>query len=566
MAIALLCFWLFGIGSVYGFSFSPDEYTYWAYAACADGYDWSAITSLGSYFSYGYSIILFPIFKLCKDAITAYRIAVSLNFFFLFVAFALLASTMRRMIPDKRMPVALFSALAVLAPWNLFYTQMTMTEVFLVCLYIAAGSILFYYLENNRLSTLIWLMLMLMYLYIVHMRTVGILLSTMIVLLIHIFARKEKRWHIPVMLGITAILFVVTWLIKDIAITNVYGGMNPALVADNDYSGQIAKLHYIFTKEGFYDLIISILGKILYLGLATYGLFYWGIYALIRQSVQMFKNIKNRNKTTAQEEFSLFILLSVAAQIMIATIYLLTLGEIHDYTYGRYTELIIPFVMVLGFVVLWRERTRIVWIVTGVLAGVNMLIVLLTIRQITDTGAERFFGHFMVGISYLYDGGEFETGRFFMGAWILGELLTLLVTAAVLFSRSNAKRRYVIAVLAVIQFALAIRAHNVYIAPSKLGAFRDSLLADKISAMQEDGRRIIYIDYNYPASIGILQFMARDTDIQVMEHRDAIEDYDGDITENDLLIFAFDDAFSQQWVANYSHADAYGHFMLLYND
>ena len=108
---------------------------------------------------------------------------------------------MKRMMPDKKMPIVLFSALTVLLPCNLFYTQMTLTEVFLVALYIAAGSVLYRYLENNRLSTLLLLMLILIYLYTVHMRTVGVLLAAMIVVTIHIFLRGDKRWHVLAALG-----------------------------------------------------------------------------------------------------------------------------------------------------------------------------------------------------------------------------------------------------------------------------------------------------------------------------------------------------------------------------
>ena len=76
----LFCVYEYSITRVYGFILFPDEFGYWSYAAKLAGYDWSDIVSLGSYYSYGYSLILFPIFLLCKDAILAYRVAVSINF------------------------------------------------------------------------------------------------------------------------------------------------------------------------------------------------------------------------------------------------------------------------------------------------------------------------------------------------------------------------------------------------------------------------------------------------------------------------------------------------------
>ncbi len=565
-AIAILfAFWAFGIGSTYGFSIFPDEFAYWSYAARLAGYDWSDVTALAPYYSYGYSLILIPIFVFCKDAVTAYRIAVSINFLFLFLAMVALAGTMKRMMPDKKMPIVLFSALTVLLPCNLFYTQMTLTEVFLVALYIAAGSVLYHYLENNRLSTLLLLMLVLIYLYTVHMRTVGVLLAAMIVVTIHIFLRGDKRWHILAALGAALALFAAADFLKQQAFVYVYGGINQELVAANDYSGQMEKIRSVLSLEGFYDLLISLAGKVLYLGLATWGLFYWGIYGMVRQAFALLRNIKKHVSAKPQQLFAVFVLLTVAAQIVIGTIYLLTLGEIGDYTYGRYSEMVIPFVMVWGFAVLWKERARFVWAATGGLALLQGLTTFLVVRQIIVTGADNFQGYFLVGISYLYNEADFRVDSFYAAAYLFCELLTVLVTAMALFCRSRKKRQYLLTVFAVVELVLAMRADIIYLEPFKKAAFRDSRMVDKMQTMQEEGRRIIYMDQVFPPYVGILQFMGRDLDIQVMEHREAVADYEGDITDEDILIFAFDDAFLEEWEDKYAQKDVYGHFALLYD-
>ena len=565
-AIAILfAFWAFGIGSTYGFSIFPDEFAYWSYAARLAGYDWSDVTALAPYYSYGYSLILIPIFVFCKDAVTAYRIAVSINFLFLFLAMVALAGTMKRMMPDKKMPIVLFSALTVLLPCNLFYTQMTLTEVFLVALYIAAGSVLYRYLENNRLSTLLLLMLILIYLYTVHMRTVGVLLAAMIVVTIHIFLRGDKRWHVLAALGAALALFAAADFLKQQAFVYVYGGINQELVAANDYSGQMEKIRSVLSLEGFYDLLISLAGKVLYLGLATWGLFYWGIYGMVRQAFALLRNIKKHVSAKPQQFFAVFVLLTVAAQIVIGTIYLLTLGEIGDYTYGRYSEMVIPFVMVWGFAVLWKERARFVWTATGGLALLQGLTTFLVVRQIIVTGADNFQGYFLVGISYLYNEADFQVDSFYAAAYLFCELLTVLVTAMALFCRSRKKRQYLLTAFAVVELVLAMRADIIYLEPFKKAAFRDSRMVDKMQTMQEEGRRIIYVDQVFPPYVGILQFMGRDLDIQVMEHREAVADYEGDITDEDILIFAFDDAFLEEWEDKYAQKDVYGHFALLYD-
>lgn len=568
MALILFGFYGFSIKGIYGFVLFPDEFAYWSYAAKLCGYDWSDIVSLGSYFSYGYSLLLFPIFALCENAVTAYRIAVGMNFFLLFLAYVSLSKTMKELLPEKGNLIALFCALTLLFPGNLYYAQMTMTESLLLCLYVTAGCLLVRYLRNGKISTLILLLLTLIYSYTVHMRTIGIFLSVVAVLLLHIILCNGKKKHILIIITMAILTFVIGNSVKEQIMLNIYNGDISGLAAGNDYSGQLEKIRYIFTWSGFYDFIVSILGKILYLGLATYGLFYWGISALIVQIIKMLRNVRAHIAPTAKQQFALFLGVSALAEIGIATIYLLTLGEICDYTYGRYSMLIIPFIMVWGLVSLWQEKAKKIWIVTGITAAAQMAVTLMVIRQIINTGAEVFYGSFIVGIGYLYDGKNFSVDSFFLGAYLFGELLTLLTVLVILFCRSSRKKEYFAVSLVVLELALTVRAGSIYLEPSRKGAFRDGRLADKISTLQAENqqqKRVIYIDNSDLPFVGILQFMARDMDIQVMERKELPEDYDGSITENDIVIFAYNDEFMQKWTDKYAYWDVYGHFAIFYN-
>lgn len=563
VSAVVLCFGALKMGNIYGFLLLPDEYAYWSYAAWAAGYDWSDITSLGSYFSYGYAILLFPIFKLCKDAVVAYRAAVWCNYILLIVAYMVLNRMIRKMIPDEKTPVELFAACTILVPWNLFYAQTTMTETLLVFLYVASGYLLLRYLETDRTSVLCLLLLTLAYTYTVHMRTIGILLSALTVLTIHILWRGKRR-HLPLIFGITALALLAAAYVKNYSLEYVYGGISPALAADNDYSGQLAKIRYICTGEGFRDLAVTVLGGIMYLGLATFGLFYWGIYALLRDVLHLLRDPAGR--WTARKEMSLFLFLTVAAQIMIASIYLLQRGEVDDYTYGRYSELIVPCVMTVGFAALWRARTRRILTVSVLAALLHIGVILLVVRQIAYTGSEQYMGYFMVGISYLYRAASYTVGRFYGGAYLICELLTACAVILIVLCRSRAGRRYLLLTAAVVELALAVHADNLYLTPFKNAAFRDTRVADKLFMLDDGDRDIVYMDDGERAYIGILQFMARDMDIRIMESREKPGDYHGELSPADILIFAYDDPNAQGWMDAYSHGDPYGHFTLLYND
>ena len=77
--ILVMALCMYGIMGVFGFSAFPDEFGYWTPAAAMLGYDWSSITSLGSYYSYGYSAVLVFVLAIFKDPIVTYRAAVIVN-------------------------------------------------------------------------------------------------------------------------------------------------------------------------------------------------------------------------------------------------------------------------------------------------------------------------------------------------------------------------------------------------------------------------------------------------------------------------------------------------------
>ncbi len=549
---------LFGIAvysvcNAYGFLLYPDEYTYWAYAAFVSGYDWSDITSLGMYFSYGYSLILIPVFVFCKNAVTAYRMAVGINFIFLMLSFICLVKAVKAVQDSQRVPVTWFAAVAVCFPGYLFYAQMTMTETLLILLYLVIGMLLYLYLENGRLQTLFLLLAVMMYLYVVHMRTVGILLAGLVVLLFHMLSGQGKKSHILWTAGVVGILFAASAILKSWSFTNVFGGMNLELVSGNDYSGQLEKIKYIFTLAGFYDFVISLIGKFLYLGLSTYGLFYWGVYSLIR-------TLFDKTEKSARRQFNAYILLGMCTQVVIATVYLLNMGAVSDYTYGRYSEIALPYIIVAGLCEIWKRRTKVVWIANGAIAILHLPVTYLIVKHVLDIGVKDFAGYFMVGMSYLYQSDHFDIGKFYAEAWLFGTLLTAVVTALLLFCRSGKKREIFLAAVLIMEIALAVRADKNLLQPFRGAAYRDRYLAEKIEGLCEgrEDARIIYKSGSYPPYIGILQFMMRDTDI---EPKELITD----VRENDILIYPFDDASREEWRDEFEYTEIYGHFAILYN-
>ena len=99
IALLIFCIFQYGIRKICGFTMYPDEFGYWASAAEAAGYDWSEVASLGSYYSFGYSLILLPILKLFGGGVLAYRAAIAVNMLCMLGGMLLLLGLMKKLFP-----------------------------------------------------------------------------------------------------------------------------------------------------------------------------------------------------------------------------------------------------------------------------------------------------------------------------------------------------------------------------------------------------------------------------------------------------------------------------------
>ena len=115
LLLIIFCVFQYGGRKICGFSLYPDEFGYWASAAKVIGYEWSEVASLGSYYSFGYSLLLAPLLKLFREGIAAYRAAIAVNMILMCMGGGLLYKSGSRLFPGlDRGKRILISGIAVL--------------------------------------------------------------------------------------------------------------------------------------------------------------------------------------------------------------------------------------------------------------------------------------------------------------------------------------------------------------------------------------------------------------------------------------------------------------------
>ena len=280
----------YGIQKIYSFTLFPDEFGYWASAAKMAGYDWKDIVSLGSYYSFGYS--LFPVLKLAPDSVAAYRIAVGLNMVLMCAALPLAQGIIKNLFPERDEVQQVFIAgIAVLYPSWIFYMQMTMTEALLMFLFMLSFRLFLALVKRPSVPTAVVLAIAVVYLYCVHMRTLGVVIACMIAVAFWVIRRgkvesKEearKIFKVAVVFFFTLMAaLILASLLKRYTIAEVFSQAGEGTLSTNNYGGLWRKLKGILNLQGLFHFVMGIAGKIFYLGLASFGFFYWAVIWCIR--------------------------------------------------------------------------------------------------------------------------------------------------------------------------------------------------------------------------------------------------------------------------------------------
>lgn len=547
-----------GISKSYGFYFPADEFGYWSYAAGLAGYDWSDIASLGSYYSYGYSLILLPVFLIFKDGVIAYRAAMVVNIALLAVCFFI----------RQKMGRTFYAAAAVFYPTWLFYAGTTFAEILLVTLYLTTCMLLLKYLQTDNKRYMALMLAAMFYMYLVHLRAIGVLVSGTAVLLLYNIRKYSIRKYIMrnggrkvrsvLVPAAAAAVILAVGLLMGLFIKNYWTGMVYGDTADtlknaNDYAGQFEKIAYIFSIEGLKNLIISVSGKILYLGLASYGIAYFGIIYAVR-------------RVREKKYFPLFVLLTTVAALMICAIYTIRPGRVDTLTYGRYHEYVMPVLLMMGIKELGskalsakRTMCRI-----AVMLELEAVMTWLVTASLNENGQTSFFGNTICGISWLYNPQDFEPVSYYWKVYLTGAVLTVAVCMGIWWTGRRRGREILLMLLVTMQIVIGIRLSSMCIDDSRLGCFRDTLLREVIYELNPEGSREVYYstEGNAFGNIGILQFMMRDTPIHIVK-----TDYDLDSqNEEDLLLIDFRSDQGEALAEKYDSHLTSGHFALYYNE
>lgn len=541
----------------------PDEFGYWSSAARTVGYDWSPVASLGSYYSFGYSFLLVPILKLFQNGVAAYRAAVFFNVLLMCAGVVLMQEILKRMFPEMdKVKRALISGVAVLYPSWIFYMQMTMTEALLMFLFVLITWLFICLIQKTKVTIAAALAVALIYIYCVHMRTVGVLIACVITLFLWMISEHPNFKTVITFWGVLLCFLLLAAVMKQNTITEVFANADIRVLAGNDYGSQWGKLRQIFTTHGIGQFAREVMAKVFYLGLASFGIFYWGIGFTVKKVVSLAKKLFRKEKGNGVEWTALFLLLSITGEILIGSIFMFKSKLIDTLIYGRYDEFVSPVFILIGIAAMSRSK----WLFRGTLlmgTGTGLFIPVI-INLIEKRNLEGIRGYMVAGISYLLREDELNVYLFFRDTWILCFGVMILCAFLVWLSGKNKNAPWILSGIIVIEIAAGLQISSHYIYPVNNSNFMDLSIAEEIEDKGRPGNSVLYLDEGKPEYIDFIQMQLGKKTIEVIG-KEQLALMEGE-AENLFLITHKDTFYRNKLEKVFDNCLAANTFYLFYND
>lgn len=355
-----------------------DEYGYWGNAAYLAGLNWADTVSKIPYYSYGYSLLLVPLFWIFKSTMNMYRAAIVLNGIMLSISFLLCYDIAKKLMFNVNKYILMsISFLISIYPTYIVYSNIAWSE----CLLVLNCWILtwcFVGLNNkSNIKKFILIGFLSGYTYTVHQRSLGILVASIIViLLMKIFNKINIKQFLSVVIPFILII-IGSYYLKN----NIQNNLWVNGISHNDYSDQIQKLNKIFTLNGLSSAFKEVIGQLFYLGIASYLIFYLGLYELINKiGKTIINSFRNKSSITINDDNNffvyLFLITALILSISISIIFMINPTRLDEIIYGRYTEMIIGPVLLVGFINLMNKEIYSGKLFLSILFGFSILTVI----------------------------------------------------------------------------------------------------------------------------------------------------------------------------------------------
>lgn len=336
-----------------------DEYGYWAAGSFFAGLHWEEITTINPYYGYGYGMFLGIILKIVNNPIWDYKIALYCNAITMGIIYCIVLKVEKNLLRFEKFEMnellqVLIAMTITCYSSNLQYVNYTMAEIPTVFFTWLGFLCITNCLEQKNIINEIILLLVAVFMVMIHMRNIGFFIFA-VAFIAYTNIIEKKRHYLIGFIIISLLGIAVFSLIKNFYTNQYYIEISGVMHnTTNELSGVVDRILSIMSISSIKKLIISALGKIYYFVIASYGLCVFPTFVAFQTIKKLFKRKRICN-------FEFTVLLGVAysvIMILICSIYMIEYDKRFDLLlYGRYFENSIPFIMLIGIIIIASNKS-----------------------------------------------------------------------------------------------------------------------------------------------------------------------------------------------------------------
>ncbi|MCC8107030.1 MAG: hypothetical protein LIO99_13695 [Clostridiales bacterium] len=336
-----------------------DEIGYWSHAANLAGLFWTETES--AWYSYGYSLLLVPLFWITHNMEILYRLAIGENVLLGVIGFWAGFRILRELDQDLNKIVAMFiSFVAATYSAYVFQSNIAWTETFLYTWFLITALLAIRFCKRPTYGNTVLLTLATAFLYLIHNRTLAVWVALLMTVVYMLFRRQISWKHVLLMVGILAVVYMANKEVKVYLNALMWGSEKS--FKGNSVSAQSGKLKLLTSVAGIKRLLRSLAGKVWYLFSSTFLVGYLGMVYLLKGFI---KNVRKKTRKGLDSAY-LFLGLSVLGTLAVAMLGAVpkniaaggSYSRLDTLFYGRYSDMVTGMLIMLGLMGLYQGCCR----------------------------------------------------------------------------------------------------------------------------------------------------------------------------------------------------------------
>lgn len=377
-----------------------DEAGYLCNAAYLAGNDWPDVAASLPYYDYGYSVILVPLFFICKSGTALIHGAIFINIICILFSYFMQISVMK-VVCEKcnKAQLAFFAFIVSMSPYLATNVLKVLCEVFLTMWVWLIAYVITLTFQNRKLINFAVLGVVTSYIFFIHTRAI-IIVGTVWLIIIGFYFIKRVSIKEVISFGVPFLILSV-WLytVKNSIIANsMQMTEGDARENINIIGANYLLLRLRWLISDFYLYVIAFAGKVLYLVASTGGIILFGITECI-------KGVRKSYRDKKDNRLILFFYFGGIFFFMLLACTLNGAGTKENFTYifySRYYEFVIFPMLFLGlYAIVYHKKNYKMYVIYSLITIASGIITLTAQNVLLESDEIHMDTARIPGFSYL---------------------------------------------------------------------------------------------------------------------------------------------------------------------